>query len=605
MVLRKTAGPEGEVHCRRITHDDAAAIASLERLMYSGDFRAGHRQLRSELAEAEWDNSSFSYGLFVGADLVGVVLAFYEPDCRRMFDYFELDRPSDISAEECLYIADFMVRREYRQYTLRLIKEMRAALGASHGMLPLYGFSTKATLEQWQQRRYAPRRAGYRYTGQRRFTVERPPYELFLVRFDPRRTFGEASSGARRGAADARETKALTVSVASTQSAWARLEGDWDALLRRTPGATALQSFSLHRIWWQHFGDDGRPLILVVHAEGAVRAIAPFWLQTQMYLGRPRRLLKFIGESGEIGRPTILRDGDDREAVAAVFSYLFDNGSLWDSMVLREQPRDGLLLSAARERCVGTRVIASVVAGPRSPRLDVRGSWQTYLAGRPQALTESLERARRQVEQAGETAFVTYDSWPEMVAAFEVYQELQAGRAEMESAASATTRAHRAFELALFYEYGPKRRLRLHTLSVAGKPIAAAVGLLERGKLSRLRAAYAPGYPRAALEQLLTAYALEDAHQRAECEQYEFLDGFDDVGALWTSAPSETQQLYVYRRDALFLIHHAWHFRMGPILKGTLRRVGLLGPLLRIGDGVRSWRAIAGGHWLRRANVKE
>jgi hypothetical protein len=53
------------------------------------------------------------------------------------------------------------------------------------------------------------------------------------------------------------------------------------------------------------------------------------------------------------------------------------------------------------------------------------------------------------------------------------------------------------------------------------------------------------------------------------------------------------------------LIHHAWHFRMGPILKGTLRRVGLLGPLLRIGDGVRSWRAIAGGHWLRRANVKE
>jgi hypothetical protein len=604
MGLGKTVRFGAEVRCRRITHDDAAAIASLERLMYPDGLRAGPRRLRSELAEAEWDDSSFSYGLFDGAQLVGVILAFYEQDCRRIFGYFEVDCPSDISAEECLYIADFMVRREYRQYTLRLVKEMRASLGPSHRTLPLYGFSTQKVLEQWQQRRYAPRRAGYRYTGQRRFPVPDPPYELSLVRFDPRRSFGDATSAGDGAQTDGYEVGNLTVSIANTQNAWARLEGDWDALLRRTPGWTVQQSFALQRIWWQHFSEDGRPLIVVVHDQGRVRAIAPFWVQPHMYLGRPRRLLKFIGEPGEIGHPTILRDGDDREAVVAVFAYLFANNSLWDSMVLREQPKDGLVLSVARERCAGSRVISSTVTGPRNPRLDVRGSWRAYLAGRPRALTESLELAHRQLEPLGETAFVTCDSWPEIVAAFEVYQNLE-GRNAGDGAPPAKSQARRAYETALFYEYGPKRRLRLHTLSVAGKPVAAALGLLERKRFFRLWAAYDRDYSHLPLERLLTAYALEDAHQRADCEEYEFLDGFDDVGALWTSTPSETQQLYVYRRDVLFLIHHAWYFRIEPRLKGMLRRIGLLGAVLRVGRALRLPRAIAAGRSWQPAKIKE
>jgi hypothetical protein len=598
MAAQNTADVDGDLRCRRVTHDDAAAIASLERLMYPGALRAGHRQLRSDLAEAEWEDSSFSYGLFVGEDLVGVVLAFYEQDCRRIFSYFDLECPSDISAEECLYVADFMVRREYRQYTLRLIKAMRASLGAGHAILPLYGFSTRAMLEQWQQRRYAPRRAGYRYTGQRRFEVAAAPYELFLVRFDPRRAFGEAGSITDGWQADGREAKTLTVSVASTQNAWARLEGDWDALLRQTPDWTELQSFAVQRIWWRHFGEDGRPLIVVVHDEGVVRAIAPFWVQTQLYYGRPRRLLKFIGEPGEIGCPTILRNGDDREAVVAIFTYLFENGTLWDSMLLYEQPKGGLVLSVAREHCVNSRVLASTIAGPPNPRLDVRGSWATYLAARPRELTQSLELARRRLEQQGEAAFATHDTWPELVAAFEMYQSLETRGATAET-------ARRAYQTALLYEYGPKRRLRIHTLSIAGKPIAAAFGLLERGRFFRLRAACDPDYSQFSPERLLTAYELEDAHQHPGYEEYAFLDGVGDVDASWTSTPSETRQLYVYRRDTLFLIHYAWHFRLRPMLKAILRRVGLRDPLFRLGDAVHRRRPFAAGRWPKPVDVKE
>ncbi len=605
MAPPDTADLTGDVTCRRVTHDDAAAIATLERLMYPNVLRAGHRQLRSELAEAEWEDSSFSYGLFAGEDLVGVVLAFYEPDCRRIFSYFDIDCPSDISAEECLYVADFMVRREYRQYTLRLIKGMRTALGASHAILPLYGFSTRAMLDQWQQRRYAPRRAGYRYTGQRRFAVSAAPYELFLVRFDPRHAFGEAGSTTGGRQADVREAKPLTVTVANTQNAWARLEGDWDALLRRTPGWTELQSFAVQRIWWRHFGDDGRPLIVVVHDQGVVRAIAPFWLQTQKYFGRPRRLLKFIGEPGEIGRPTVLRDGDDREAVAAVFTYLFENGRLWDSMLLHEQPKDGLVLSVARERCVDSRVIASTVAGPPNPRLDVRGSWEAYLAGRPREVTESLELARRQLEQQGEPAFTSHDTWPEIVAAFEVYQSLENRGATAETAASPSTRSRRSYETALLYEYGPKRRLRVHTLSIAGKPIAAAFGLLERGRFFRLRAACDPDYAQFSPERLLTAYELESAHRNPGYEEYAFLDGAGDAGASWTSTPSETRQLYVYRRNTLFLIHFAWYFRIKPLLKTIVRKAGLRNRLFHLGDAVRTRRPFGAGRWPKPVDVKE
>ena len=272
------------VCCRPITPADAAAIAELERHGHPESMQGGARQMRLDLEDAAWEQSNLSYGLFDGSKLVGMMLVYYEADCRRLFSYFNVPVPPDIPAEECLYMADFVVRREYSRYTLRLVKTVRANLGPSHEQLPWYGFSTREVFERWQTHTKAALRADLRYVGKRSFALPDPPHEIYLVRYET------------RPQPRALPSDALTIVPITTQQAWSTLESDWNALLLRTPGRTAFQSYELQRIWWQHLKEEGWLLILVAYEGTKVRAIAPLGVQTTTYMGQQRKLVMFIGE---------------------------------------------------------------------------------------------------------------------------------------------------------------------------------------------------------------------------------------------------------------------------------------------------------------------
>lgn len=565
------------VEVRPLMPADAPALAKLEADTYRAGMRAGARQLARDLAEGAWDDSHLGHGLFVGGELVGMLLLYYEADWRRLFGYFDVPCPPDLQPEECLYVADFVVRREHSRYTVRLLKEVWTNNHAYHG-LPIVGFSARGAFDRWLARRKAFRRLGYDYAGMQRFDLPGPPHEIYLVRFE------------FNGAPEYRVERqpGLRVEAIKTHAGWASLAPCWDELLHQTPDWTAFQSFEMQRLWWRHFAENSRLLILVARDGERVRAIAPLRIRPRLYWGRPRRQLAFIGDHEEVDRPTILRRGDDREAVAAIFTELAAHRGQWDALMLYEQLPDDAVTAAARQFLTEQRMLIGTTPGPVCPWADLTGTWQAFLDGKSRSFRKGLKRKRERLAEQGAVRFVTSERWPDVRDAFEAYVAVEAQSwkpAQRQGVAKSPVAL--AYHREMVERLGPLGRVHVRLLLLDEQPIAATFGLLDRGQFLSLHIAHDRRYDEFSPGVLLTAYELEEAYGRGDYARYELLGGFLNNKLTWASEGRETLQIYGYGRGPLFRLHYAWHFKLEPALKRLLRRLGVLDQAVRLRRALR------------------
>jgi CelD/BcsL family acetyltransferase involved in cellulose biosynthesis len=575
---RFAASASTHIHSRRLTVADVPALARLERVSYPREMRAGRAQLRRDFKQAELDDSNLGYGLFDGEDLVGVFLVYYEPDCRRIYSYFDLECPPDVAAEECLYVADVSVKREYARYTQRLLKAYWQGISPEFRRLRAYAFSSRSAVEKWRARPRAFNWIGYDYVSDQQFRTSGAPHEIFLVRFDP------TARPKHRPPSSA----GLRVEEIRTDAGWQSLEPHWDALLRETPDSTCFQSFQVQRVWSRHLMVKSRLFILAVYQGRELRAIAPLRIETVEYYRQERRLLKFIGEPSEMDRPTILRRGDDPDAVRAVFEHVLERRALWDSLLFYEQPKGGALLTAAGEALQCTDLLVGVVDGPPCPWVNVRGSWQQFLASKPRSFRKQLSLKRNRLARVGEVRFVAYDGWPQVAEGFDLYLQTERRSWKPEKRLGvAKDAASLTYHRALVDELGPLGRVRIRVLFVGDKPIAASLGLLGDGVFLSLHIAHDQEFGHFSPGVLLTANELEACYAAADCADYEFLGGFLSNKLTWTANVRETRQLFVYSNSPLFRMHYVWHFKLEAPLKRLLRRARLLDPLLKLKASLR------------------
>jgi CelD/BcsL family acetyltransferase involved in cellulose biosynthesis len=175
-------------------------------------------------------------------------------------------------------------------------------------------------------------------------------------------------------------------------SAWDALEsaGACPGLFGTRPWVSA---------WAGQFGDDLAPLVLVSRSGADLLGMAVLFIERD---GRVVFPVNFLSPRAEfLGGVT----GVDLLADAFVHYVASSGGRAF----LRGLPADSPTLSAIRRALPGRGIPAAERPGRVSPYIDIDGSWDDYLAGRPRKVTHEWERKTRKLEAAGRVSVASFE----------------------------------------------------------------------------------------------------------------------------------------------------------------------------------------------------
>jgi CelD/BcsL family acetyltransferase involved in cellulose biosynthesis len=330
-------------------------------------------------------------------------------------------------------------------------------------------------------------------------------------------------SGTRSDTLEAAQSGAEIVEITTT-AALDELRPEWSELFEACPDASPFQSPEWLVAWLRAFLNEGL-WTLAIRRHGRLVGLAAFFIYRAP---EGDRQVTFVG-NGISDRLDILARPRDRDYVfEAVFRHLAHRADLWDSCDFRDVPPGSPLawttLAAsfsdelqAEEPCPAVRLPA-----------QAEQVWD-LLAPRRRA---DLRRCGRRAATAGELACETATA-DNRARVLEELMQLHRLRWEARGqpgvlADAAVQRFHYDATDGLL----ERGLLRLYTLRLDGRAIAAQYALHHNGRAYSYLIAFDPASARFSPGLLLTAFTLEQA-VREGAREFDFLRGREDYKYLW------------------------------------------------------------------------
>jgi CelD/BcsL family acetyltransferase involved in cellulose biosynthesis len=282
----------------------------------------------------------------------------------------------------------------------------------------------------------------------------------------------------------------------------------WERLAARSRNVFA--SWEWMDVWWRHFGASSEAAFVECRREdGEPFAILPLHAVRR----GPLRMLRLLGHGpGDVLGPIC----DPADAPLA--------GLALREAAERLPGRHSLLLA---ERLPGgppaTSFGGRLLLREANPSLATAGrSWDEYLAARSRNLREKVRRGGRKLERAHEVTYRLCGSAAELERDMETLLRLHRDRwGEGTAFGQPPVFAfHRDLAAAML----ERERLRLWTLEVDGKPVAAWYGFRFEGIESFYQSGRDRSYDKLSVGFLLLAKTLEAAFEDG-LERYDFLRG--------------------------------------------------------------------------------
>jgi CelD/BcsL family acetyltransferase involved in cellulose biosynthesis len=281
----------------------------------------------------------------------------------------------------------------------------------------------------------------------------------------------------------ARPGHGLDVEAFGDDSAFTSLRPEWVELEERAAEDNIFLTYLWQHSWWQDLGEgeldivtfrDGRKLVGLAptyrERVGGFPAVRfGGGLEVSDYLG----ILVEPGYEPAVGR-AFLEHCLESPGLVMDFHFLRSDG-----VTVR------LLTAAARDMDRRYNLEDEEV----SPRIELHGDWQTYIAGLGKKDRHELRRKRRRLEEAG--GWVIAESRPETLAAdLESFFDLHA-KSSRAKEDFLTDDVKRFFRHICFHlqEAG---WLSLRSLDFHGRPVAAVLGFVYRGRLLLYNSGYDP-----------------------------------------------------------------------------------------------------------------
>lgn len=321
---------------------------------------------------------------------------------------------------------------------------------------------------------------------------------------------------------------------------WARanaLESDWRALSEAAAEPCVFLGYDWAHSWWDVYGDEATPLILVARAEGGdVVGIAPFTISSDSGGGRFRRLM-CIGQDPTYGEylDVLARPGHETEVAKAFAERLCGpDRRAWDVVMLHRVRDDSSTMATFTEALAGAGVVGSVSPTAPSPFLKLGSEFEDVLADRSSNFRRQFRHASNRLEKAGEVEVVVAEAGPDATLSFdEAFDELLRLHTDRWNTSGTFDEAafidfHHRFGQALL----ERDQLYLALLRLDGVAIAARYDFVFGDKIWCVQGGWDQDYKQFRPGTLMTGEVIKWGIERG-VREYDFLAGEHEYKRRW------------------------------------------------------------------------
>ena len=360
----------------------------------------------------------------------------------------------------------------------------------------------------------------------------------------------------------------LRVETITDTEAFLALEPIWDDLVERARIQHPFLTHAWVRSFWEAFGKGKELRILAAYSGQTCIGLAPLMMRRTFKYAMPLRQLELNGNK-HTPRSDFIIASRDQQAYCAIWGELARQGAGWDVVVLPQLAADSETLEEMKGLAKERSLLTGVWTSSASPRLQLRGSWESYFQSRPAKHRSNLRNRLGRLQRLGPVETEEITGADQLASALDEGLRIEAAAWKGKNGTAIASRP----ESRLFYERFAERAaqrgwLRLQFLKVGGKRIAFNYCLRFRDTLYIIKQGYDPAYAAYSPFNLLCMFMLQDAFRRG-MSAVDFLGCEEPWKRCWTEESHGHFWLYLFQDRWRTRPVHFAKFRVLPAVRGT------------------------------------
>jgi CelD/BcsL family acetyltransferase involved in cellulose biosynthesis len=353
----------------------------------------------------------------------------------------------------------------------------------------------------------------------------------------------------------------LQVEPIRNHSDFARLEPEWNGLLRRSPSNGLFLTWEWVATWWSVYGPKDRLLVLVVRDDGGqLIGLAPLKVsRRRLFKVWPVEVLEFIGWGGDVTPEyldMIVADGYHDAVVGELGRWLVASGE-FDGIDLRPFRGDSPNLPPLTRALVGGGYIPVVSLDSVCPILNLPASAEAYLAGRSRNYRKKMGEFSRKCSRDLGAHVRTSETAEELERDMQRLVVLHGRRW------GGRSRAFRTREYMRLHEAFSRRCLeqgwvRLMSLETTSGPVAFLYCFAYDARYYYYQAGRDPAFERYRVGLVLMDHAIRVAIGEG-ARVFDFLTGQEPYKYRWADSEAHSMRVVAWRTSALATV---WRIRL-------------------------------------------
>lgn len=344
------------------------------------------------------------------------------------------------------------------------------------------------------------------------------------------------------------------------------IASEWEAIVQHGPSAEPF----FQPYWMLAFArsfESGKPLAVVTVRQGsALKGVLPLIEKRTFFGGLPGRTLRSLSGVHSCRFDMSYADGWKREVAAVAWDAIREDDS-WDVVEALNVPEHGgfeaLMENAARDGFLIGKWRTHL-----SPFMTIPTDGSDVFAGCPErykSVRSRLKNYLKKLEREGEVRFAVVSDFDEDLFSQFLNLEVSGWKGKDGGAIACNPTVVRFYENAL-RDAASRGHLRLHSLTVSGKPVAMEIGLQMNRRVYSPKVAYDEAFSKCSPGAVQAQLALKRIAEEGG-EMYDFLGPRARHKSIWTDAVRPHAHCYIFRPNVGGTARYLATMRLAPKLR--------------------------------------